>query len=57
MYLVEKLINLLILGNIDDNTEGATHYYNPDIVHPDWADSPLMTKIKKIGDHTFLLEA
>ena len=47
----------LILGNIDDNTGGATHYYNPDEANPDWADSPLMTKLKKIGDHTFLLEA
>ena len=52
-----EIAESLILGNIDDNTEGATHYYNPDIVNPDWADSPLMTKLKKIGDHTFLLEA
>ena len=47
----------LLTGNIEDNTEGSTHYYNPDKANPDWADSPLMTKIKKIGDHTFLLEA
>ena len=47
----------LILGNLDDNTGGATHYYNPDDASPDWADDPLMTKLKKIGDHTFLLEA
>ena len=47
----------LLTGNIEDNTEGSTHYYNPNIVHPDWADDPLMTEIKKIGDHTFLLEA
>ena len=47
----------LILGNLDDNTGGATHYYNPDYASPDWADSPLMTKLNKIGDHTFLLEA
>ena len=26
-------------------------------VPPSWANSPLMTKLKKIGDHTFLLEA
>ena len=55
----------LMLGNIDDNTGGATHYYNPDKVldkdgnkvPPSWANSPLMTKLNKIGDHTFLLEA
>ena len=52
-----EIAESLILGNIDDNTGGATHYYNPDMVHPDWADSPLMTKLKKIGNHTFLLEA
>lgn len=52
-----KIAEGLLTGNIEDNTEGSTHYYNPDIVHPDWADDPLMTKIKKIGDHTFLLEA
>tara|TARA_Y100000034_G_scaffold11753_1_gene12290 strand:- start:595 stop:1269 length:675 start_codon:yes stop_codon:yes gene_type:complete len=55
----------LLTGNIEDNTEGSTHYYNPDDVldeygrkvAPPWVKSPLMTKIKKIGDHTFLMEA
>ena len=52
-----KIAEGLLTGNIEDNTEGSTHYYNPDEANPDWADDPLVTKIKKIGDHTFLMEA
>lgn len=46
----------LIKGNIKDNTEGATHYYNPDAANPDWKDDPLMLSLKKIGDHDFFVE-
>ena len=58
-YFIEALeiAEGLLTGKIEDNTGGATHYYNPDITTPWWADSPKMTKLKKIGNHTFLLEA
>ena len=47
----------LLDGRIKDNTEGATHYFNPDKADPYWKDSPNMTSIKKIGNHSFYLEA
>jgi len=30
---------MLLAGYIDDNTDGATHYYNPHIVKPYWANA------------------
>tara|TARA_R100000541_G_scaffold2442_1_gene8850 strand:+ start:1311 stop:1841 length:531 start_codon:yes stop_codon:yes gene_type:complete len=47
----------LLTGKIKDNTDGATHYFNPDEADPYWKDSPLMTPLKKIGNHSFYLEA
>jgi spore germination cell wall hydrolase CwlJ-like protein len=47
----------LLTGKIKDNTGGATHYFNPDEADPYWKDSPLMTPLKKIGNHSFYLEA
>ena len=44
-------------GSIKDNTDGATHYFNPDKADPVWKDSPKMKSIKKIGNHSFYLEA
>jgi len=38
-------------GGDFDLTNGATHYFNPDIVLPSWAAS--MTKVASIGHHDF----
>ena len=47
----------LLDGSIKDNTDGATHYFNPYKADPVWKDSPKMKSIKKIGNHSFYLEA
>ena len=46
----------LMQGTIEDNTEGATHYYNPKGANPYWKDDPLMRSLKQIGDHWFFVE-
>jgi N-acetylmuramoyl-L-alanine amidase len=44
-----------IVGDyIGDTTNGATHYWNPDIAAPKWA--PKLTWLAKIGDHQFARE-
>lgn len=47
---------LYILNNKDgiDITEGANHYYNPDLADPYWAEK--MDYIALIGDHEFRRE-
>lgn len=35
----------------DDPTNGATYYFNPEVVQPDWATSMKQTNV--IGDHAF----
>ena len=41
-----------IYGNtIPDNTNGATHYFNPSVILPDWAKK--MAKVCTIGHHDF----
>jgi len=37
-----------------DNTKGADHYFNHNIVYPGWALS--MTKTVVIGNHSFYKE-
>lgn len=50
VYIAKKLLNG---SNIKDNTKGATHYFNPSIVTPEWAkgDSWVDHKLNLI--HTF----
>lgn len=38
-------------GTVPDNTGGATHYFNPSVVLPSWAEK--MEYIKSIGHHDF----
>lgn len=47
MLLAEGIYN----GTVIDNTDGATHYFNPNVVMPKWASQ--LTKIKSIGHHVF----
>lgn len=47
-YTADKVIN----GRVPDPTNGATHYYNPDVVkEPKWAAGK--TPCAKIGPHLF----
>lgn len=38
-------------GKVPDNTNGATHYFNPNVVLPSWATN--MTLSATIGHHVF----
>jgi len=52
MYKVSYEIALYTyLGYIQDNTQGATHYYNHNIVRPKWAKYYPVTVVYE--DHTF----
>ena len=39
-------------GHLNDNTQGATYYYNHNLVYPDWAER--FELIEVIGNHTFM---
>lgn len=41
----------IFTGTLIDTTNGATHYFNPNVVLPTWAKS--MTKLMSIGHHDF----
>lgn len=42
------------INNLNDNTEGATSYYNSSIVKPNWGEgSDTWKNSKKIGNHVF----
>ena len=43
---------LVLLGEYEDPTHRATHYYNPDVVTPGWAEAMETTVV--IGRHQFL---
>lgn len=47
MDIVEKCFD----GTLPDNTDGATHYFNPQVVLPVWAKE--MVKTVSIGHHDF----
>ena len=52
----EKLVNDILKGKIKDPTEGATHYWNPDVANPSWGDTILSQHKsggKKIDSHIF----
>ena len=39
-------------GHLNDNTQGATYYYNHNLVYPNWAER--FELIEVIGNHTFM---
>jgi hypothetical protein len=52
----EKLVNDILKGKVEDPTEGATHYWNPDVANPSWGDTILSQHKsggKKIDSHIF----
>lgn len=42
----------VLMGNYTDNTNGATHYYNPNKADPSWAQQYAMTA--QHGNHVFM---
>lgn len=46
-----SIANMAISGILTDNTNGATHYFNPSLANPSWASA--MDFIGNIGNHTF----
>lgn len=49
--LAMSLAEAIYSGEDADNTNGATHYFNPNVVLPTWAAA--MTKVASIGHHDF----
>ncbi len=47
-----SLSQMLLSNTLEDNTFGATFYYNPSITSPSWASG--MTVVASIGRHIFL---
>lgn len=46
----------VVFNDLDNPAPGATHYYNPAIVTPFWADPKYSQFIAQIGDHIFMRE-
>lgn len=46
----------VLAGTLANPVPGATHYYNPAIVTPYWADPKFAQFIAQIGDHIFMRE-
>jgi spore germination cell wall hydrolase CwlJ-like protein len=49
----ENAVALAIHGVKPDPTEGALHYYNPNVVHPSWDLPPQKPRVV-IGHHVFV---
>ena len=46
-----EIADLLLSGEVRDNTGGATHFFNPKISNPKWAEG--MSNKTKIGSHVY----
>lgn len=46
-----ELADAIFQGQDFDLTQGATHYFNPNVVLPEWAKT--MTKVASVGHHDF----
>jgi spore germination cell wall hydrolase CwlJ-like protein len=49
-----EAVRLVLEEKVEDPTDGALWYYNPDLASPSWANKLKITK--KIGHHIFLKE-
>lgn len=49
--LAYEIAGAALRGDLADNTGGATHYFNPDVVSPSWAQA--WTQTVTIGNHVF----
>lgn len=48
---VRVSVNALV-GRMSDNTLGADHFFNPNVVRPSWAENPMYGVV--IGGHEFV---
>ena len=46
------LVRMAMEGRLSDNTQGADHFFNPDLSNPGWASNPL--SVVDIGNHRFV---
>jgi hypothetical protein len=54
LAMAYNLALMLLNGQLDDNTGGADHYFNPNVVQPTWAASLQLTG--QVGNHVFYKE-
>lgn len=51
-FKIASMVAIKVLaGEVKDNTHGATHFHNPNLSQPDWADEMKLTK--RLGNHDF----
>lgn len=51
-FKIASMVAIKVLaGEVRDNTNGATHFHNPSLSQPDWADDMKLTK--RLGNHDF----
>ena len=51
-FQVASIVAIKVLsGSVPDNTNGATHFYNPSIAQPAWASQ--LKKTARYGNHDF----
>lgn len=51
-FQVASIVAITVLGgNVEDNTNGATHFHNPFVSQPAWRHE--MTKTMRVGNHDF----
>jgi len=51
-FQIASIVAITVLGgNVEDNTNGATHFHNPHTSNPAWRYQ--LTKTMAIGNHTF----
>jgi len=51
-FQVASMIAISVInGDVPDNTNGATHFYNPAVANPPWASE--LIKTKRLGNHNF----
>lgn len=51
LQMAYDLADMLLQGQLDDNTGGSDFYFNPNVVQPSWASS--LTLMGQIGNHIF----
>ena len=51
-FQIASIVAIEVLsGNVDDNTEGSTHFHNPYTSHPTWRKE--LKKTMRVGNHDF----
>lgn len=51
-FQIASIVAITVLGgDVEDNTDGATHFHNPFTSNPDWAHT--LKKTMRVGNHDF----